>query len=86
MYEIQDDSDGGALTAASVGLNADIVVGTGSTTTGTSAMELDSSTVNTTSAQLRILGLSHRADNEIAANAKWLVMINEHELKSTTGV
>lgn len=85
VFEIQEDSDGGALAAADVGNNADVVVGTGSTVTGRSAMEIDSSTKNTTSAQLRILRLVPRADNEIGTNAKWEVMINEHELKSTTG-
>lgn len=86
IFEIQEDSDGGALTAASVGLNADLIVAAGSTTTGTSGMELDSSTAATGSAQLRILGLVRRPDNEIGTNAAWQVMINEHELKGTTGV
>lgn len=86
VFEIQEDSVGGALAVTDVGENADIVVAAGSTSTGTSGMELDSSTHATTSAQLRILGLRQRADNEIGVNAKWLVSINEHELKSTTGV
>lgn len=85
VCEVQEDSVGGALAATEVGNNADIVVGTGSTTTGTSAMELDSSTAGTTAAQLRILGLVQREDNEIGTNAKLLVAFNEHELKSTTG-
>ena len=86
VCEIQEDSGGAALTAASVGLNADVVVAAGNTTVGRSGMELDSSTAATGSAQLRILGLARRPDNEIGTNAKWLVAINEHELKSTTGV
>ena len=73
------------MAATDVGNNADIVVGSGSTTTGTSGMELDSSTKNTTSAQLRIVELIQTADNAIGTNAKWLVKINEHELTSTTG-
>lgn len=85
VFEVQEDSDGGALAAANVGNNADLVVGTGSTTTGTSAMEIDSSTAATTSAQLRLLQYVQREDNEIGANASWLVSINEHERKSTTG-
>ena len=85
VFEIQEDSVGGALAAGDVGENADIVVAAGSTAAGTSGMELDSSTAVTTTAQLRILGLAQRADNEIGVNAKWLVAINEHELKSTTG-
>lgn len=86
VFEVQEDSVGGALSAASVGLNADLIVGAGSTAAGRSAMELDSSTAAATTAQLRILGFVQRPDNEIGANAKVLVMINEHELKSTVGV
>lgn len=86
VVEIQEDSVGGALAATSVGLNADLVVGSGDTASGRSGMELDSSTAATTSAQLRIIGFAQRADNEIGTNAKVLVVANEHELKSTTGV
>lgn len=86
IFEVQEDGVGGALAAADIGLNADIVVGTGSTVTGSSAVELDSSDKKTGTAQLRILGLAQRADNEIGTNAKVEVLINEHELKSTTGV
>lgn len=86
-FEIQEDAVGGALALDSVGLNADLVVGSGSTFTGRSGMQLDTSDVKTATAQLRILGFVQRVDNEFAsANAKVRVMINEHELKSTTGV
>lgn len=86
-FEIQEDAVGGALALDSVGLNADLIVGSGSTFTGRSAMQLDTSDVKTGTAQLRILGFVQRVDNEFAsANAKIRVMINEHELKSTTGV
>lgn len=86
-FEIQEDAVGGALALTSVGANADLVVGSGSTYTGLSGMQLDTSTVTTNSAQLRILGFVQRVDNEFAsANAKIRVMINEHELASTTGV
>lgn len=86
VFEIQEDSDGGALAAANVGQNADLIVAAGSTSTGLSGMELDSSTAATTTAQLRILGFSQVVNNEIGANARLLVTINEHELKSTAGV
>jgi hypothetical protein len=87
IFEIQEDADGGALALADVGENADIVVGSGSTATGLSGMELDSSDHKTATAQLRILNFVNRVDNTFAsANAKVLVKINEHELASTTGV
>ncbi len=86
VFEIQEDSVGGALAAANVGQNADLIVAAGDTASARSGMELDSSSAAGTTAQLRILGLAKRADNEIGDNAKWLVSINEHELKSTVGV
>lgn len=86
MFEVQEDAVGGALAVTDVGLNADIVVAAGSTFTGKSGMQLDTSDKKTGAAQLRILGFVQRADNVVGANAKVLVMINEHELSSTTGV
>jgi hypothetical protein len=87
ICEIQEDSVGGALAVTQVGNNFDIAVAAGSASTGMSAMELDSSDASgTATAQLRVIGLSQRPDNEVGVNAKWLVAINEHSFKSTTGV
>ena len=85
VVHIQEDAVGGALAATDIGNNCDITVGTGDTNTGLSAMEIDSSDAQTTSAQLRVLRLVRAADNEIGANAVYECMINEHERKSTTG-
>jgi len=86
LFEVQEDSVGGATALVDVGENADIIVAAGSTTTGTSGMQLDSSTHGTGSAQLRIMGFIQRPDNAQGTNAKLLVKINEHELASTSGV
>lgn len=89
VFEAQEDSTGGALAATAVGANVDFDgIANGSATTGISGAELDSSAVEstTTSAQFRILGLLKSPDNAIGTNARWLVMINEHELKGTAGV
>lgn len=90
VMECQEDAVGGALAITNVGQNADIVVAAGSTTTGQSGMELDSSTANTTSTLvLRILGFMQRPDNEVGvANAKMKVAFNVHQYGSvgTTGV
>lgn len=92
IYEIQEDSVGGAMVATNVGSMGDIVAGTGSTTTGVSAHELDSSDViakdaSAASAQLQVLALVDRVDNEIGTNAKWHVVINEHAFNPrTTGL
>ena len=88
VYEIQEDSVGNDLAATHIGNNGNVVVGSGDTTSGASGMELDSSDVNTTgtgAAQLNVLGLAQRPDNEIGTNARWEVFINEHEFGSTTG-
>ena len=84
IFEIQEDSVGNSITAAMVGLSTNVVVGTGSTTTGKSAMELDSSDTGTdTAGQCRILRLVDREDNALGDHAKWEVLIGEHELGLT---
>jgi hypothetical protein len=86
IYEVQEDAVGGALATADVGLNAEIVVGSGSTVTGLSAVQLDTSTKATTATlALKILGFVERPDNEVGANAKVLVKINKHQLATGTG-
>lgn len=83
LFECQEDAVGGALAAADVGLNADMIAGSGSTVTGLSGFQLDTSTKATTATlQWRIEGFVPRVDNEIGANAKVLVRIN---LPTTTG-
>jgi hypothetical protein len=78
LFEIQEDSDGGALAADDIGLNAEIVVAAGSTYTRRSGVELDTSTKATTvTLGLRIRGLVQRPDNAIGANAKVLVSLND---------
>ena len=87
VFEIQEDNDTSDLAITEVGANTDLVWTAGSTSTGKSGMELDSDGVSTTaSAQCRILGLSNKEDNALGTYAKWDVLINEHELTSTTGV
>jgi len=77
VFEIQEDSEGGALTTASVGLNANWSNAGGSTVTGLSTIELDSSSAATTnSLSLRILRPSPRIGNAIGDNCVWLVKFN----------
>jgi hypothetical protein len=85
LFEIQEDAVGGALAAADVGLNADLVAAAGSTATRTSGWMLDTSTKATTATlQVKIIEVQQRADNEFAsagvANAKVLVKINNHTM------
>ena len=84
-YEIQSD---GATAAADVGLNADIAYTAGSSPDYVSKVELDFSDQKTGTAQLRIIGISKDPENNEAgsANVNCVVIINEHQLKGTTGV
>ena len=86
IFEVQADNGTAALAAADVGENADMITwAAGNTTTGISAMELDSSTHVTSTAQWRILRFVPRPDNAIGDYAKVWVVANEHEFKTTTG-
>ena len=84
-YEIQAD---GATAAADVGLNADIVYAAGSSPDFVSKVELQTSDQKTGTAQLRIIGISKDPENNEAgsANVNLVVIINEHQLKQTTGI
>jgi hypothetical protein len=86
IFEIQEDSVGNAIDADMVGLSTDITVGTGSTSTGKSAMELDSSDTATALGQCKILRLVDREDNVLGNHAKWEVLIVEHEMLAATDV
>lgn len=86
IFEIQEDSVGSSIAAASVGLSTDIVVGSGSTTTGKSGMELDSSDVATAAGQCKLLRIVDREDNALGTNCKWEVLIVEHEMLAATDV
>jgi hypothetical protein len=68
--------------------NADIELTAGNSANYVSKAELNDSTLSTNSAQLRILGVSKDADNNDlgSANVNFVVEINEHQLKGTTGV
>ncbi len=92
-----DADDGVTVTtvAGAIGLigeNADLVTGSGNTTTGVSGMLLDISTHATTAANFRIVGITeypHFTNNDVTlTRAKYLVTLNEGLLPSytTTGV
>lgn len=76
LFLIQCDE---GFVAADVGKNADVVGTGGSTTSGISSMELDSSTLATTAAlNLKVVGLYNDVNNEFGTNAVVVVKINEH--------
>ena len=79
-FMIQEETAGTALAATSVGLNANVVFAeSGSTSTGLSGVELDTSTPATDATyQLKILRLLDAPENAIGQHAKWRVKINNH--------
>lgn len=89
LFEIQAD---GTLTADSIGLNAVFIyTNSGSTYTGKSGVELDTTSdvpAADASNQMLIMGLSPRADNDLAsANSVAIVkLINHTYAQGTLGV
>jgi hypothetical protein len=85
LMEMQEDGLVDPLELADIGANVEIINGTGSATTGLSAMEIDSSSHNTTaSLPLRLVGLVTRPNNQLGdtdsskPNARWLVTFANH--------
>ena len=78
IFEVQEDSADNNLDVDMIGLDTDLVATAGSTTTGLSGMELDSSDTATSAGQLRILRAVNREDNALGTHCKWEVLIVEH--------
>jgi len=87
LYEIQSDN-AGASAQTDVFNNADVAVGAGVTPNFISKTELGDSTQATTTANLRIIGVSDDAKNNDlgSANVNWKVIIIEHLYLTATGV
>jgi hypothetical protein len=82
VYEIQAD---GSIDQLEIGQQADFVnAGSGSTTTGLSAARISATTVNSGSAQLRIIGIANGIDNAAGdAFTVVQVQISEHQYVAT---
>lgn len=87
LFAIQEDSVGGAIAAGTSALdNADLVAGAGSTVTGFSGWQLDSSTVGSgATMQVKIMGLLRGPDNALGINAKWVVRLNLAQIWTALG-
>lgn len=88
VYEVQEDADGGAVSAALVGAmaNADIIVAAGSSVTGLSGTMLNSDTAAATAEDLKIVGVpANGGDNAAAKSGGAIleVMILAPAIKST---
>ena len=90
LFIAQEDGDTDPLEMVDAGLNVNFVVGSGSTTTGASGMQIDSDTENTTATlPLKLIEAVQSPNNELVAAGqaytRWVVKINNHQLGSHTG-
>lgn len=89
-YVVQEDSVGGAISAALAGYaNANLVAGAGSTITGYSGWQMQSSSVaaaGNPTYQLKIMGLLRGPDNAVGQFADWVVTLNNPQFGSNVGV
>jgi len=90
LFEANEDGVGGFLAVTNIGNNVDLVAGAGSTYTKLSGYMLDSSTAATTTAGVRVVGMSQRVNNTIGTvSTVWnvgLIEATESPDAGTTGV
>lgn len=89
-FVAQEDGDTDPLEMTDAGLNVQFIVAAGSTITGASGMQIDSTTHTTVSTTpLKLVGPLLVTDNELTsagqAYTRWVVKINNHQLASGTG-
>lgn len=83
-YEAQTN---GNIPDSAAGLNVDFVVADADTTTGQSNMELAAGTeADTAALPLRLVRRSRSVKNESGEFAVWVVRINQHATRDTTGI
>ena len=82
VYKVQS---AGTPAQTNIGNCADVVAGTGSTTTGISGFEI-SGTMANSAATCKIVALHDSPSNAFGTNAVMEVLINEHLLKDSAGI
>ena len=87
LFIAQQDSAVSNIVVADLNLNADLIVGTGSTTNGISGMEIDSSSKNTTATlNVKLIDFYDVPSNDATANnSVFVVKINNHDMSGGTG-
>ena len=86
-FEIQSDNTL-ASAQTDVFMNYDILYTAGDSANYVSKVELDDSTLHSTTGQLKVIGVSKNIDNNdlTTSNTNFVVTINEHFLKQIAGV
>jgi hypothetical protein len=87
VFEVQENSNGTALTAAEIGMNTDskLAAGNGYISGWMIASATDQTPVVTATLQVKLLGLARKPNNTWGAYAKHLIQFNVHELSHGTG-
>jgi hypothetical protein len=81
IFEIMETNSGSALASANVAQNANLKSGTNNGFV--SGWTLDNSgTATTATLQLKLLGLTRKANNAFGLGAQWLVLVNNHTFKA----
>jgi hypothetical protein len=87
LFEAQDNNDTDGIAAADLGLNANVELNAGSTTTLISGHEIDESTAAATGTlDLKLLRLYDAPDNAHGSFARIEVVINKHMYREGAGV
>jgi hypothetical protein len=75
----------GAFAVTDIGALTDLVIGSGNTTTGQSAAEVDSSEIEGTGdIGVKIVDYVRDGSNEVGTNARVLILLNQHEHNTST--
>lgn len=77
VYMVQENSTASQATAATVGLNANLIAGTTSAFLSDWVVAAGAGAASSVY-QVKLLGLQQTSDNAFGAYAKWLVKINNH--------
>ena len=87
VFEVQENANGTALTAAEIGLNTISILsaGNGYVSGWMIASTTDATAAVTATLPIKLLGLSRKLNNTFGAYAKHLVQFNVHELSHGTG-
>jgi hypothetical protein len=84
IFEVQEYSGTGStnFTAADIGKNCNLKAGTNNGYVSGWVLDDTAASATTSTRQVRLLGISRRADNAFGNYCKYLVMINNHEFKA----
>jgi len=88
LYEVQEDSVGNDIEIAEAGLNINMIsTHAGSTVTGRSGQEIDSTSAATTAGHnMRLRYVADKPGNALGTHAVWVVSLNDNRDTNTTGV